>query len=557
MRDLELYFDFERSLMGETDNAPIPVAVAYSTSNAFLSEALQSRAMSLSLVRPSTGPAEFQVLEYDSSLMSYYETVICSSSTLLDNARHNPYRSVFIPMAMVSDGLYHATLAISAQTLRLSDPKYRFAALKHGQKAIQALIRILKRGINSEADMDELLGLALMLCWYEITDGCRPSWVTHLNGIRAISARCRKPSPLGPESSRSSHLRQFFNQYFAFHLVLARTAFRIDADMASSKDFLLTYPDPPTNLVRKIYGPSLNNTLVRGSLGSRETNISEPEDLQQLAATSTGFLAVTMPLDELDVIDPYMGLSNSLLLLINEIAELAWRSPPKGLDDCAESLKAKAFYIKESLEKLRQRLPVQLELASASGHIKDDDPSRDLVTEFVIIAEANRLGALLFLHEICSNRFRFEGSYYPSEIHDECDQNTILPRFPDEDRNNYIRVILDLIEHSLPWIIRTAALPLWPLFLAGCCAVTEEDRMTVMTIFEESEQMKRFGHIRPAREVVEMVWRQHDLGVQDDRKRRKAAAVATGRPIEKSKQSERFVWERAMKMLGGWKLSLA
>jgi hypothetical protein len=53
-----------------------------------------------------------------------------------------------------------------------------------------------------------------------------------------------------------------------------------------------------------------------------------------------------------------------------------------------------------------------------------------------------------------------------------------------------------------------------------------------------------------------MVWRQHDLGVQDDRKRRRAAAVATGRPVEKNAQSERFIWERAMKMLGGWKLSL-
>jgi hypothetical protein len=88
-----------------------------------------------------------------------------------------------------------------------------------------------------------------------------------------------------------------------------------------------------------------------------------------------------------------------------------------------------------------------------------------------------------------------------------------------------------------------------------------------------------------------MVWRQRDLGVQDDRKRRKSAAArlscAFGKDkdteldgsglvdgdalnfavpsllacgdqarISPSRQVERFEWERAMSMLGGWKLSL-
>ncbi|KAF7588350.1 hypothetical protein BBP40_005878 [Aspergillus hancockii] len=552
MRDLDLYFEFERmEEAGKDDGGAVTLTCL--AANSPLTDEIWSQVISPTLVHPSNDPATFLTLDYDSALLSYYDTVICSSSTLLDDARHNPYRHVILPMAMASEGLYHATLAVSASTLRLSEPRYGVAALKHGQKAIQALIRILKRGIQSDADMDELLGLALMLCWYEITDGCRPSWVTHLNGIRAISARCRKPPTFTHDSSHSSNLRQFFNRYFAFHLVLARTAFRVDSDVAPGKYTMFKSPDAPTHLVRKIYEPSLDRALVSGSGGSGDSNSAGGENLQELAATSTNFLALTMPLEELDEIDPYMGFSNSLLLLINEIADLAWRSPPKCMDANAISLRVKAFHLKESLDKLRQRPPGQLVSAATSGN---DCPDRDLATKFMIIAEANRLGALLFLHEICSNRFRFEGSYHNPETYDDYDQNTLLPRFPEEDKHNYIRAILDLIGHNLPWIIRTAALPLWPLFLAGCCAVTEEDRMTVMVIFEESEQLKRFGNIRPAREVVEMVWRQHDLGVQDDRKRRRAAAVATGRPVEKNTQSERFIWERAMKMLGGWKLSL-
>lgn len=82
-----------------------------------------------------------------------------------------------------------------------------------------------------------------------------------------------------------------------------------------------------------------------------------------------------------------------------------------------------------------------------------------------------------------------------------------------------------------------------------------------------------------------MIWRQRDLSVQDDRKRRQSAAtrhsnnedvgrkrsdfgkytkninVATHRTSNRASQStarrgEIFKWECAMSMMGGWKLSL-
>lgn len=60
-----------------------------------------------------------------------------------------------------------------------------------------------------------------------------------------------------------------------------------------------------------------------------------------------------------------------------------------------------------------------------------------------------------------------------------------------------------------------------------------------------------------------MIWRQRDLGVQDDRKRRHTAAMANGIQESKSTTSsfstkgmQLFEWERAMMMMGGLKLSL-
>lgn len=54
-------------------------------------------------------------------------------------------------------------------------------------------------------------------------------------------------------------------------------------------------------------------------------------------------------------------------------------------------------------------------------------------------------------------------------------------------------------------------------------------------------------------EVVEMVWRQQDLSVQDERKRKRSGI---DRKEHGSSQEARFTWEHAMLMLGGWKLSL-
>ena len=67
-----------------------------------------------------------------------------------------------------------------------------------------------------------------------------------------------------------------------------------------------------------------------------------------------------------------------------------------------------------------------------------------------------------------------------------------------------------------------------------------------------------------------MVWRQHDLNVQDDRKRRRTVAIVgalSGNQKDPEKGAraglrldhecpERFAWEQAMRKLGGWKLSL-
>jgi hypothetical protein len=100
--------------------------------------------------------------------MSYFENIICSSATLVDNAHYNPYRYLILPMALESEGLYHATLAIAANTLRLSDSRYRLPALEHHHHALSHLRELLGHDTWGEKELDEMLGLVLMLCWFDV-----------------------------------------------------------------------------------------------------------------------------------------------------------------------------------------------------------------------------------------------------------------------------------------------------------------------------------------------------------------------------------------------------
>ncbi|KAI2710362.1 transcriptional regulator family: Fungal Specific TF [Penicillium roqueforti] len=400
----------------------------------------------------------------DPVLMSYFEHIICSSSTLVDSASYNPYRYLILPMALQSEGLYHAALAISANTLKLSDQRYRLPALEHHHRALNHLRGLLNQDSWTENELDEMLGLVLMLCWFDISDSSRPSWVTHLNGFQNLM-RTRKERP--GRSCHSQELASFFNRYFVFHLVLARTAFRLTP------------------------APSHISPLLADSI-----------------------------LEKSDIIDPYMGLSPALLLMIDQVAELAWSRE----DGNIKINRKDVHQLKTDLDSLQQRIPTE--------HI---DPNM----ECAAIAEANRLGALLLLHEICSTKAPINRSG--------------IPTLESEEKNVYVERILTLMLEKKGNMMRTAATPLWPLFLAGCCACREEERVIVLQLFKELEGIRRFGNITPAIEVVEMVWRQRDLSVQDERKlQKKLNAQRQNDPLQES----RFSWEHAMVMLGGWKLSL-
>jgi hypothetical protein len=58
----------------------------------------------------------------------------------------------------------------------------------------------------------------------------------------------------------------------------------------------------------------------------------------------------------------------------------------------------------------------------------------------------------------------------------------------------------------------------WPLFIIACEAVTDEQRLAVLDVFEQSQQdsRRRANHVHLIRQMVEAMWNQQDLNAESD-----------------------------------------
>lgn len=99
-----------------------------------------------------------------------------------------------------------------------------------------------------------------------------------------------------------------------------------------------------------------------------------------------------------------------------------------------------------------------------------------LKLEFITMtADSNRLAALLFLDETCA-------THLPH----------IVPRCR-KSRSVIIQKIFSYVKSICETGPITAALPIWPVFVAGCMASTDDDRLQVMEIFDKFLSEEKFG----------------------------------------------------------------
>ncbi|RDL33047.1 uncharacterized protein BP5553_08486 [Venustampulla echinocandica] len=158
----------------------------------------------------------------EGNLFNYFIVSICPSCSLSES--DNPYLTYLVPMSFNFPTLQNALLAVSANQLRLlNDKRFEMEAWYHKSKAIQGVQRAIDAG---RVDVG-IVATVLMLCFYDISDGCNRAWVTHLRGGLTLLDQLSQSA--GPRED--SNLHAFLRMYFVAHDIMSRTACdEIDVD---------------------------------------------------------------------------------------------------------------------------------------------------------------------------------------------------------------------------------------------------------------------------------------------------------------------------------------
>lgn len=265
-----------------------------------------------------------------------------------------------------------------------------------------------------------------------------------------------------------------------YHLIMAKSTLHVDDVIPSYKHILSRLLGSPATTHKGCNNTNYAGVEVPHNAASQTMSSSYGNGE---STTQLGFRLVGPSFnDELDKIDTHQGFSNRLLLIINDICDLrdAQNSDESNHQDAdTEALERRVIEIQSKLDTLTQVPPENIHQVLAAGMDCDArlEPEKlRLKLEFITMtADSNRLAALLFLDETCA-------THLPH----------IVPRCR-KSRSVIIQKILSYVKNICETGPITAALPIWPVFVAGCMASTDDDRLQVMEIFDKFLSEEKFG----------------------------------------------------------------
>ncbi|KAK2741383.1 Anaphase-promoting complex subunit 1 [Myotisia sp. PD_48] len=160
----------------------------------------------------------------ESYLLNYFIEAIGPNCSL--SPGYNPYLALVIPISFGHLPLRNILLAISANQLRLlGDHRFEKEAYLYKQRALNGL----QNEINERRASYGAVATVLMMCFHDISDGCSPSWITHLRGGLQLM------NLLSSKITEDYMLKQFFIMYFVAHDIMGRAAVE-DISEAESVD---------------------------------------------------------------------------------------------------------------------------------------------------------------------------------------------------------------------------------------------------------------------------------------------------------------------------------
>lgn len=377
---------------------------------------------------------------------------MCSTCTLLDG-KDNGYKHVIIPILLNSSLLMRSVLAVSANHLRFQDTRYHVTALQYRGSTLRSLQRLISN--PGKTSKSELLSTILMLCFFDISDGCQSDWTKHLKGARQVMMQPYS----SPDAHSATEVITFLAQYFASHSIMAYTA------------------------------------------------LADPRKEKSLKAGGKFWLKqIIRPEQEIDAI---VGCSKELMGIILDISSRVRDARNPRISMCSEA-QADQITWKQAMD---LRLQTLQQTVPSSPHTTSISASRLQYT-----AEAFRDAALLLLQYL----------------------DPQPPSLSASRTRQWVTDILFLLEKCPINPSGSRSSSLWPLFIAACHVENDEERLLLLGRFHNMESRKRFGNIKPVREVVEWVWRRSDLRSNDNGRKDNGNGIWKGS----------FEWEDAMALLG-------
>ncbi|EZF59930.1 hypothetical protein H104_07135 [Trichophyton rubrum CBS 289.86] len=361
---------------------------------------------------------------------------------------YNPYLSLITPLALSHAPLRNTLLAIAAnQFYRLGNAKFEKEAYIYKQRALAGL----QKEINERKPSFGAVATVLMLCFHDISDGCTPSWKTHLRGGMQLLN-------LLPLKTAEGHmLKQFFVMYFVAHDIMGRTAM---------------------------------------------------EDSSEAETLENAWLAD----DDLEEIDMLMGCSRGLMSLISKISNLATekskmsKSRPLSISELSYFNNARNN-LELELQSVQQTLP--------SYAKDRDDLLRvaEVKRLTALLYLRQRLGTprnSSILSPVSVGLF----ARYPIAFNTNTTQAPPSPGPLAMVESSTLawkeKLVTDIITiiSTLP---DTATL-LWPLFVVGSVNIdNEEHRRFILERLQNIQNSRNLGNIRRARLAVESAYRARDL----------------------------------------------
>ncbi|RDL39392.1 Uncharacterized protein BP5553_03732 [Venustampulla echinocandica] len=397
--------------------------------------------------------AEFAEQRNRRSLVDHFCNVL-SHLIVFKEDTGNPFRQLVLPLSHACSPVMNAIFALSSAHLEYGGIETEEKSLTFHNRALQGLAQLIDK--NDQSHREEVLGAIMLLVYYEVLvqRGTSNIVTGHLKGAMTImksGPRIRSPTSM------------FLEHAFRFYDVIAALS------LGTCPNTTIQPTAPPFAFT------TLHNQNMAGS-----------------------------PLSSVDTL---LGFSTELWPIIHRLSHLlSFKKSLEAAQDAGETTKASV--LRAEFENTSQAIELALagwrpSIATGINFPNDDDelptqePDVDLsvdprIQSIINNAEAYRHSAFVYLYRTIHSRPR---------NHISVQKHAHLSLLACSEVVKYANQCNDGPMSAL----------LWPLFVAACEAITDDDRELALKAFCGTEHRQKMNNIRRAWEVVQEVWRRTDL----------------------------------------------